>query len=154
MEIREIIGNTTATPNPRPDWSQQDDSKADYIKNKPEAMPNPHSLKFIGEVTGAYDGSEEVTIDTSDIRGTTFIPSVAEDGTLSWTNDRGLDNPEPVNIKGASGVYVGDGDMPEGCNVQIDPSGAAFSYELTEAEKTEIAQMVYDMFPRAEEASL
>ena len=30
-----IIGNTTATPNPRPDWEQADESKADFIKNKP-----------------------------------------------------------------------------------------------------------------------
>jgi hypothetical protein len=36
MEIREIIGNTTATPNPRPDWEQTDEMKADYIKNKPQ----------------------------------------------------------------------------------------------------------------------
>lgn len=33
--MREIIGNTTATPNPRPDWNQTDETKADYIKNKP-----------------------------------------------------------------------------------------------------------------------
>lgn len=31
-----IVGNTTATPNPRPDWNQTDSTKADYIKNKPE----------------------------------------------------------------------------------------------------------------------
>ena len=30
-----IIGNTTATPPPRPDWNQDDPTKADYIKNKP-----------------------------------------------------------------------------------------------------------------------
>lgn len=30
-----IIGNTTATPNPRPNWNQTDITKADYIKNKP-----------------------------------------------------------------------------------------------------------------------
>lgn len=35
MEFREIIGNTTATPNPRPDWAQTDSTKADFIKNKP-----------------------------------------------------------------------------------------------------------------------
>ena len=34
--MREIIGNTTATPNPRPDWLQTDETKADYIKNKPD----------------------------------------------------------------------------------------------------------------------
>ena len=34
--MAKIIGNTTATPNPRPDWKQTDKTKADYIKNKPE----------------------------------------------------------------------------------------------------------------------
>ena len=37
-DVREIIGNTTATPNPRPDWKQTDETKADYIKNKPENL--------------------------------------------------------------------------------------------------------------------
>lgn len=31
-----IIGDTTATPNPRPDWNQTDDTKANYIDNKPD----------------------------------------------------------------------------------------------------------------------
>lgn len=31
-----IIGDTTATPNPQPDWNQTDSTKADYIKNKPD----------------------------------------------------------------------------------------------------------------------
>ena len=33
--MREIIGNTTATPNPPSDWKQIDETKADFIKNKP-----------------------------------------------------------------------------------------------------------------------
>ncbi len=37
------------------------------------------------------------------INGVTFTPSVSDDGTLSWTNDGGLENPAPVNIKGADG---------------------------------------------------
>lgn len=36
--MAKIIGNTTATPNPRPDWAQNDPTKADYIKNKPTHM--------------------------------------------------------------------------------------------------------------------
>ena len=35
--------------------------------------------------------------------GITFTPSVAADGTLSWSNDGGLENPAAVNIKGPSG---------------------------------------------------
>lgn len=33
--MSKIIGNTTATPYPRPDWNQTDETKVDYIKNKP-----------------------------------------------------------------------------------------------------------------------
>lgn len=35
--------------------------------------------------------------------GATFIPSVSADGIISWTNDRELENPKPVNIKGDIG---------------------------------------------------
>lgn len=35
--------------------------------------------------------------------GATFRPFVSEAGVLSWTNDKGLSNPEPVNIKGPPG---------------------------------------------------
>lgn len=34
--MREIIGNTTATTNPQPDWEQTNAAAADYIKNKPD----------------------------------------------------------------------------------------------------------------------
>lgn len=35
--------------------------------------------------------------------GATFTPSVSDDGVISWTNDRELENPPPVNIKGDKG---------------------------------------------------
>ena len=35
--------------------------------------------------------------------GATFIPSVSANGVISWTNDRELPNPSPVNIKGLKG---------------------------------------------------
>lgn len=35
--------------------------------------------------------------------GATFYPSVSEDGVISWTNDKDLPNPDPVNIKGPQG---------------------------------------------------
>lgn len=54
--------------------------------------------------------------------GTTFTPSVSPDGVLSWTNDDGLPNPEPVDIKGPA-------------------------YTLTEADKAEIVADVVDEIP-------
>lgn len=35
--------------------------------------------------------------------GATFIPHIAPDGTVSWTNNKGLQNPTPVNVKGPKG---------------------------------------------------
>lgn len=37
--------------------------------------------------------------------GTTFTPSVSENGDLSWSNDGGFENPETVNIKGNAFKY-------------------------------------------------
>lgn len=45
--------------------------------------------------------------------GVTFIPSVSEDGIISWTNNGGLPNPTPVDIMG-----------PQGIQGQIGPQGA------------------------------
>jgi hypothetical protein len=36
--------------------------------------------------------------------GATYIPSISSDGVISWTNDKGLENPVSVNIKGPQGI--------------------------------------------------
>ena len=46
-----------------------------------------------GETSVIHDGQN----------GATFIPSVSTEGVISWTNDRELPNPNPVNIKGEKG---------------------------------------------------
>ena len=55
-----------------------------------------------------------------------------EQGPKGDTGDTG-----PQGEKGDSGVYVGAGDMPEGYNVQIDPSGSGD--EIVTAENIESA---------------
>lgn len=51
--------------------------------------------------------------------GATFIPTVSPEGVISWENDKGLPNPEPVNIK----------------------------YTLTESDKQEIVASVVSKLP-------
>lgn len=41
--------------------------------------------------------------------GSVFTPTVSADGILSWTNNGGLDNPSPVNVKGVKGDIGPDG---------------------------------------------
>ena len=53
--------------------------------------------------------------------GATFTPAVGEDGTLSWTNDKGLENPAPVNIMGPAGADGATG--PQGPQGEPGPAG-------------------------------
>lgn len=47
---------------PQADFNQTDETKSDFIKNKPDALPNPNALTFTGATTDTYDGSEAKTI--------------------------------------------------------------------------------------------
>ena len=55
-------------------------------------------------------GAKTINIGGKGEDGATFIPSVSADGIISWTNDKDLPNPEPVNIKGAKGDKGDKGD--------------------------------------------
>ena len=57
--------------------------------------------------------------------GATFIPNVSESGIISWTNDKDLPNPEPVNIKGPQGNA---GDVgPQGPKGDVGETGPYFT---------------------------
>lgn len=66
--------------------------------------------------------------------GATFTPSVSAAGVISWTNDKGLENPAPVNIKG-----------PQGIQGETGPQGPA--YTLTAEDKAEIVSAVIADLP-------
>ena len=53
--------------------------------------------------------------------GTTFTPSVSPEGELTWTNDGGKPNPEPVNIMGPAGPGGPQG--PKGDTGETGPAG-------------------------------
>ena len=55
-----------------------------------------------GQQTFAPDMGDFVVVHDGQ-NGATFYPSVSEDGIISWTNNRELENPPPVNIKGGKG---------------------------------------------------
>lgn len=45
----------------------------------------------------------EEKIASGEYNGATFTPSVDNDGNLSWSNDKGLPNPETINVSGPQG---------------------------------------------------
>lgn len=54
------------------------------------------------KINEAYENGE--------LNGTAFIPHIDAQGTLSWSNDAGLENPEPINLKGEKGDKGDSGD--------------------------------------------
>lgn len=125
MKIR---GNTVGTPMAIPDWDQDNPLRANYIKNKPKNRLLPVVTEEdngkVAQVEGGKWVKKELSISpgggTPGENGATFTPSVSSSGVISWTNDKGLNNPTPVNIKG-------------------DP------YTLTDTDKQSIAEEVYSM---------
>ena len=69
--------------------------------------------------------------------GATFRPEVSADGELSWTNNGGLDNPEPVNIRGPQGVQGEPGIQgPPG------PAGVGSATEVYSTEETRVGTWI------------
>lgn len=57
--------------------------------------------------------------------GATFIPDVSDDGVISWTNNKGMQNPKSVNIKGPKGDKGDRGEIgPQGIQGERGEAGA------------------------------
>ena len=65
----------------------------------------------------------EADIESGEYNGATFTPNVSAGGMLSWTNDKGLTNPQSVNIKGADGE--------DGLSVELRLSGEYLQWRPT-----------------------
>lgn len=56
--------------------------------------------------------------------GATFTPTIDAEGNLSWTNDKNLDNPEIVNLRGPKGETGETGPIgPKGETGETGPRG-------------------------------
>lgn len=67
-------------------------------------------------------------------QGDVFTPTVSAEGVISWTNDGGLDNPEPVNIKGPRGLQGEQGEPGV-----MGPPGPAGTTDYTKLENPPVA---------------
>lgn len=80
--------------------------------------------------------------------GATFTPSVSSAGVLSWTNDKGLNNPSAVNIKGDKGE-AGKGFEV----VTTTGSGDAYAAEVSSIESLTVGAS-FIMVPHTTSTSL
>ena len=83
-----------------------------YVKNDPENH-NMYQLK---------DG---IWINVKlEINSKIYTPHMSEDGTLTWTNDADMPNPDPINLMGPKGPKGDKGEPGEnGVNGEVGPTG-------------------------------
>lgn len=83
-------------------------------------------------------------------RGYTFVPSVSDEGVISWHNNGNLQNPDPVNIKGPAGQDGSPGqdgqDGQPGADgyspaVSVSKSGSTATISITDKNGTTTAQV-------------
>lgn len=86
--------------------------KSILCENGTPVEPTPDVYAQIMELLNSSGGGGGGTGGGADGEdGATFTPSVSSVGVISWTNDKGLKNPDPVNIRGPQGndgasIYV------------------------------------------------
>lgn len=97
------------------------------------------------ESTNEYTALEKAIKKASALKdGTTFTPSVSDEGVLSWSNSDGKDNPAAVNIKGPKGDPGAKGDKgkpgKDGASelfiVNVQAQSGAAGYTITSHNKT------------------
>lgn len=71
---------------------------ASIQKTAAEGLVDTYTVTYTDGATYRY----QVRNGETGKNGVTFTPHMAEDGTLSWTNDAGLENPAPMNLEGYS----------------------------------------------------
>ena len=93
-------------------------------------------------------GAKTINIGSNGDGGATFIPSVSDDGVISWRNDKGLPNPKPVNIKGVKGDKGDKGEAGEngkdGADGYTPVKGKDY---FTDSDKAEMVSSVIAALP-------
>lgn len=113
-----------------------------YSANAPSAdltIPTVALISPIGTGSSGTSGGSSGG-GTTGANGVTFTPHLSADGILSWTNDGGLTNPEPVNIKGAKGDTGATGAKGDkGAKGDTGPQGPAGSDASVTAANIKLA---------------
>ena len=116
------------------------------------------------DFTDEYKKKVDEIKNVSGLEGATFTPSVSEEGILSWTNNKNLNNPEPVNIVGKDGrkiivnpeTFNITSNNPKTCNIntpdldfdEINVNDLVISFTKTADNKDYLC--VYDVSSKSE----
>lgn len=105
-----------------------------YSADAPGADLTIPTVALISPIGTGSSGTGTGGSGTPGANGVTFTPHLSAEGVLSWTNDGGLANPDPVNIKGAPGAKGDKGDPGSDASVTSANIKAALGYTPADSE--------------------
>lgn len=95
----------------------------DVIEKGNYAKEQGDYAKEQGDLADAEVDKIETMLDSGELNGATFIPSINDSGDISWTNDKGLPNPQTKNVKGDTGLTP---DISVGSTTTLAPGTNAY----------------------------
>lgn len=78
--------------------------------NENTRISNENERKTNEKERETYYTNIQSEVNNGEFNGATFMPSVDKDGNISWTNDKGLENPSSQNIRGPQGIQGPQGE--------------------------------------------
>lgn len=113
-----------------------------YSADAPGADLTIPTVALISPIGTGSSGTGTGGSGTPGANGVTYTPHLNADGVLSWTNDGGLANPDPVNIKGAPGSKGDKGDKGDkgepGSDASVTAANIKTALGYTPAKSTDI----------------
>ena len=78
--------------------------------NENTRISNENKRKTNEKERETYYTNIQNKVNNGEFNGATFTPSVDKDGNISWTNNKGLENPSSQNIRGPQGIQGPQGE--------------------------------------------
>ena len=110
-----------------------------YSADAPGADLTIPTVALISPIGTGSSGTGTGGSGTPGANGVTFTPHLSANGVLSWTNDGGLANPDPVNIKGVPGSKGDKGDKGDpGSDASVTAANIKSALGYTPADSKDI----------------
>ena len=116
--VKEAINATETIPEQYPTWidnletlkARLENAESERVANENERISNEDSRIANEEERQTNYTNIKQKVANGEFNGATYMPNVDKDGNITWTNDKGLENPSAQNIRGPQGIQGPQGE--------------------------------------------
>ena len=118
LEVKDSINATATIPEEYPSWVDTlTNLKKDLEKAESERVSNENTRNSNEDSRIANERERQTNytniqnkVNNGEFNGATYLPNVDAEGNISWTNNKGLENPSSQNIRGPQGIQGAQGE--------------------------------------------